>query len=73
MATNYERAFEVQSALTPDVWLSSHQSFFALEDKRERQKKGGPNPFIDPGGWRASVASRKANFDRLIAAEAAHR
>jgi metallo-beta-lactamase class B len=63
---DFERAFAVQASLSPDVWLGSHSSVFGLEDKRERQKKGEANPFIDPEGWKESVARRKAVFDRLV-------
>lgn len=62
---DYERAFEVQMSLTPDIWLGAHTGQFGLEAKRARQKAGGPNPFVDPEGWHESVRARRAAFDRL--------
>ena len=59
IGADYDRAFQVQAALTPDIWLAAHASLFGLTDKRERQKAGGPNPFIDPDGWKRSVESRR--------------
>jgi len=56
---DYERAFRIQAGLTPDIWLAAHASLFGLVDKRERQKAGGPNPFIDPDGWKESVETRR--------------
>lgn len=56
---DYDRAFRVQAGLRPDIWLAAHAGFFGLVDKRERQKAGGPNPFIDPDGWKQSVENRR--------------
>lgn len=59
IGADYDRAFRVQAALAPDIWLAAHAGLFGLVDKRERQKAGGPNPFIDPDGWKRSVESRR--------------
>jgi len=59
IGADYERAFEVQAALSPDIWLAAHASLFGLAEKRAKQKAGGPNPFIDPSGWKRSVESRR--------------
>ena len=59
IGADYDRAFQVQAALSPDIWLAAHASLFGLADKREKQKAGGPNPFIDPDGWKRSVESRR--------------
>lgn len=59
IAADYERAFRVQASLTPDVWLGAHAGFYGMAAKREKQKAGGPNPFVDPEGWKQSVASRR--------------
>jgi metallo-beta-lactamase class B len=59
IGAEYDRAFRVQASLSPDIWLAAHASLFGLADKREKQKAGGPNPFIDPDGWKQSVESRR--------------
>ena len=59
IGADYDRAFQVQASLTPDIWLAAHASLFGLADKREKQKAGGPNPFIDPEGWKRSVEGRR--------------
>jgi metallo-beta-lactamase class B len=66
VGVDYLKTFEVQASLTPDIWLGGHGSFFGLADKRERQKAGGPNPFIDPEGWRRSVAARREAHQKLV-------
>ena len=60
IGADYDRAFEVQAALSPDIWLAAHASLFGLAEKRAKQKTGGPNPFIDPDGWKRSVESRRS-------------
>jgi metallo-beta-lactamase class B len=65
IGADYDRAFRAQAALTPDIWLAAHASLFGLADKREKQKAGGPNPFIDPDGWKQSVESRRAAHAEL--------
>jgi metallo-beta-lactamase class B len=65
VGADYDRTFAIQAALSPDIWLGAHASFFGLAEKRARQQAGGPNPFIDPEGWKKSVAARKANHEKL--------
>jgi metallo-beta-lactamase class B len=67
IGADYQRAFEVQASLKPDIWLAAHGGLFGLAAKRERQKAGGPNPFIDPEGWTRSVAERRAAHADLLA------
>jgi metallo-beta-lactamase class B len=68
VGADYERAFAVQASLGPDIWLAAHAGQFGLVAKRAKQKAGGPNPFIDPAGWTASVASRRAAHEKLAGA-----
>ena len=70
IGADYDRAFRVQASLSPDIWLAAHASLFDLANKREKQKAGGSNPFIDPDGWKQSVeARRKAHAALLLKAE----
>jgi metallo-beta-lactamase class B len=69
IGADFDRAFRVQAALVPDIWLAAHAGLFGLVDKREKQKAGGPNPFIDPGGWKTSVDSRRKAHAKLLKAE----
>lgn len=66
IGADYDRAFRVQASLSPDIWLAAHASLFGLADKREKQKAGGPNPFIDPEGWKQSVENRRKAHAALL-------
>lgn len=66
IGADYDRAFQVQAALAPDIWLAAHAGLFGLHDKREKQKAGSPNPFVDPAGWKQSVESRRAAHALLL-------
>lgn len=58
IADDYVRSFKTLRALPCDVFLGAHGTFYGLADKYARLGKGGPNPFIDPAGY-------KAYLDRL--------
>ena len=66
IGADYDRAFRVQASLSPDIWLAAHASLFDLAHKREKQKAGGPNPFIDPAGWKQSVENRRTAHAELL-------
>lgn len=70
IADDYARTFRVLRELPCDLFLASHGSFYNLKDKAERLRhlpKGeGPNPFVDPEGYRQFVErGEKAFRDRL--------
>ncbi len=67
IADDYARTFRVLRELPCDLFLASHGSFYNLKDKAERRRKGeGPNPFVDPEGYKQYVErSEKAFRDRL--------
>jgi metallo-beta-lactamase class B len=74
IADDFAHAFAVLESLKPEVFLASHAELFKLEEKRARQKAGAPgdpNPFVDPEGFRASVAMRKKAFEEQLAKERA--
>jgi metallo-beta-lactamase class B len=62
IAADYERTFRVLQSLPCDVFLGSHGSFFDLEGKYARLKSGGPNPYIDPAGYKTFVAGQEQAF-----------
>ena len=69
---DYERAFRVQRAMHPDVFLGAHAGFFDLPGKRQRQIAAPtPNPFVDPKGYAALVAKSETHFHELVATEMA--
>jgi len=52
---DYQTAFKLLRGLPCDVFLASHASFYGLADKYAKLQKGGPNPFIDPAGYKAHI------------------
>lgn len=65
-ADEYERAFKVARSLKVDVPLGSHPSMYNLEQKYPRIGKG-PNPFIDPAGYKQEVDLAEAMFRAVLA------
>lgn len=63
---DFRRQFEVLESLPCDVFLGAHGSYFSLKSKYRRLKAGDAAAFIDPGGYRAYVAERKAAFEARL-------
>ena len=62
IAQDYERTFRTLKALPCDVFLGAHGNYYGMEAKFARLKEGGPNPFIDPEGYRSYVTEREQAF-----------
>ena len=70
LVADYEHTFRVSKALTPDVFLASHGSFFDLAGKAERARKGAsPNPFIDPESYRRYLEATEKTFREQLLKE----
>lgn len=69
IAEDFARSFEVWRGLPCDVFLGVHPMFFDLDAKRERLDDGGPNPFIDPAGYRRFVDQAEQKVRAQLAAE----
>ena len=67
IAYDYQRMFQVLKALPCDVFLGAHGSYYGMEAKYARMKEGGPNPFIDPEGYKSYVAEREQAFRTELA------
>jgi len=62
IADDYVKTFAVLKDLPCDLFLGAHGAYFGLAAKYPKLKDGGPNPFIDPDGYKAYVAERDATF-----------
>jgi len=62
IASDYERMFRVLKSLPCDIFLGAHGSYYGMEAKYARMKEGGPNPFIDPEGYKSYIAEREETF-----------
>jgi len=61
IADDYIRSFKVLRALPCDVFIASHGRFYDLAGKYPKLGKG-PNPFIDPEGYKAHLDLQEKNF-----------
>jgi metallo-beta-lactamase class B len=71
IAEDYEKTFRVLKSLPVDYFLGAHGSYFDLETKYDRFKKGVTTVFIDPEGYRKYVAEREQAFRRELAKQRA--
>jgi len=62
IAQDYEKTFQVLKALPADVFLGAHGDYYGMPAKYEKLKAGGPNPFVDPDGYKAYVAENAKAF-----------
>jgi metallo-beta-lactamase class B len=58
----YQRSFAVWKALPCDVFLGDHGEFFDLRRKWEALRKGQPDAFVDPEGYRRAIAEAERRF-----------
>ena len=63
IASDYEHTFTVLQALPCDLFLGAHGSYFEMLEKLRRVPSEGVSAWIDPEGYRAAVAERKAAFE----------
>jgi metallo-beta-lactamase class B len=71
IASDYERMFRVLHALPCDVFLGAHGNYYGMEAKYARMKEGGPNPFIDPEGYKSYIDEREQAFRAELAKQTA--
>jgi metallo-beta-lactamase class B len=63
IAQDYVHAFNVFAALPCDIFLGAHGMYFDMLAKLARMPQHGDSVWIDPDGYRAAVAERKAAFE----------
>jgi metallo-beta-lactamase class B len=71
IASDYERMFQVLKSMPCDVFLGAHGNYYGMEAKFAKMKEGGPNPFIDPDGYKSYVAEREQAFRAELAKQMA--
>ena len=71
IAQDYETTFRVLHSLPCDLFLGAHGAYFDFANKRKRITPGGPNPFIDPAGYKTYVDETEGNFRRELAKQQA--
>ena len=67
IAGDYVETFALLKSLPVDLFLGAHGAYFNLRDKLPKMSASGPNPFIDPAGYKAYVAEREQAFEKELA------
>ena len=67
IAAEFTRAFAVARTLPCDVPLGSHPAMYGMQEKYAKIGAGGPNPFIDPAGYKLEVDIAEAMFRAVLA------
>ena len=67
MSREFARTFTVARSLPCDVPLGSHPGMYNLDEKYAKLGKGGPNPFIDPDGYKLEVDIDEAMYHAVLA------
>jgi len=66
IADEYKRGFKVLKSLACDVPLGSHPAMYNMQAKYAKLGKG-PNPFIDPEGYKHEVDVEEHAFQEVLA------
>jgi metallo-beta-lactamase class B len=69
IAEEFARAFKVSRSLLCDVPLGSHPGMYNMQAKYAKIAAGGPNPFIDPDGYKLELDIDEAMFRAVLAAQ----
>ena len=65
IADEYQRGFKVMHSLPCDVPLGSHPAMYSMAEKYAKIGKG-PNPFVDPEGYRTELDINENVFKRTL-------
>lgn len=73
IADEYRQSFKVLKALKVDVPLGSHPGMYNMAEKFARMQKDpkGPNPYIDPAGYKKEIDYVESVFNTVIAEQTA--
>jgi metallo-beta-lactamase class B len=66
IADEFRRTFQILRSLPCDIPLASHPAMYSLAEKFPKLGKG-PNPFIDPAGYRAEIDIAQGVFNQVWA------
>ncbi len=71
IATDYPKTFAALRNLPVDIFIGAHASYYDGMEKARvaRTNPSGPNPFIDPDGFRRSIDSSETRFRDQLARE----
>ena len=62
IAADFEKTFESQRELSPDIWVSSHKSAYGFHQKHAPGQAYDPRAFYDPAGYLEAVRLHEVTF-----------
>ena len=62
IAADFERTFESQRRMSPDIWVSSHKSAYGFHEKHAPGQAYDPRAFYDPAGYIEAVRLHEVTF-----------
>ena len=62
IAADFEKTFESQRKLSPDVWVSSHKSAYGFHEKHAPGQAYDPRAFYDPAGYLEAIRLHEVTF-----------
>jgi len=71
IAGDFQQTFVTLRNLPCDIPLGAHGIYFDLLAKADRMAKQGPGVWIDPEGYRETVADAEASFKKMLAEQRA--
>jgi len=68
---DYERTFTALRKIPVDIFIGAHPAYYNGDEKAAKLKANpsGPNPFIDPDGYRRYIDTGERNFRERLAKE----
>jgi metallo-beta-lactamase class B len=70
IAEDYAKTFTVLKSLPCDVFLGAHGEYYGMIQKYDRSTKGADtNAFVDPQGYRSTIAQKERAFQNTLAAQ----
>jgi metallo-beta-lactamase class B len=71
IASDYAHSLDVLKKLPCDIFIGAHASYYDGQEKAaaRRARPDGPNPFVDPDGYRGYIARAERRFREQLAGE----
>ena len=62
IGADFEKTFESQRELSPDIWVSSHKSAYGFHEKHAPGQAYDPRAFYDPTGYIEAIRLHEVTF-----------
>jgi len=71
IAADFAHTFDVLRALPCDIFLGAHGAYFNMLPKLTRSATEGPSVWIDPEGYKRSIAEKQKSYEAELAKQKA--